>query len=134
MDKYTPKLHPSGYMEMLVDTDECPCCSKRMMHKDKSREIFPVYILANQYAQMKAAGMTYTSRTRVDNKLICEECEKSGKADFLCALCEQRKPSDKKHESFGDPAEHLCIHCYESVPAKVWEEKGDQLREEHRYD
>lgn len=74
------------------------------------------------------------TNTLVDDEPICIECEQAGKSDFLCALCKERKRSNKKQESFGDPSEFLCTDCYETKPAKIWDEKVDELVEAHRYD
>lgn len=83
---------------------------------------------------MKRANMVYLSSTQVDGDPICKECEAAGKADFLCALCEKRYPSSEVKESIGWPAEFLCKNCYETKPAKIWDEKVDELQEDHRYD
>ena len=60
--------------------------------------------------------------------------EKAGKADFLCALCNERKSTDKIQESIGDAPEFLCKDCYDTVSAKIWDDKLDELQEAHRYD
>lgn len=134
MEKYIPKIHEGGrYVEMLLEAKKCKCCNKVMITKE-TNNLFPMYYAINQEAQMKAAGLVYITSTLVDDEPICIECEQSGKASFLCALCEERKTTDKKQESFGDPAEFLCKDCYESVPAKKWDEKVDELRESHYWD
>jgi len=135
MENYTPKIHENGrYVEMLIETKKCKCCEKIMVAKLGYYSIFPKYMRINQEAQMKAAGFVYSTSILVDDEPICLECEQSGKADFLCAMCDERKTTDKKQESFGDPAEFLCKDCYETKPAKVWDEKVDELQDAHRYD
>src|SRR3990167_5573450 len=135
MENYTPKVHENGrYVEMLIEAKKCSCCEKIMVDKIGYHSIFPKYLRINQEAQMKAAGFVYSTSTLVDDEPICLECEQAGKADFLCAMCDERKTTDKKHESFGDPAEFLCKDCYETKPAKVWDEKVDELQDAHRYD
>jgi hypothetical protein len=135
MENYTPKVHENGrYVEMLIEVEKCKCCDKIMIANLGYYSIFPKYMRINQEAQMKAAGFVYPSSTLVDDKRICIECEQADKATILCALCEERKPSSKKQESFGDPAEFLCSDCYETKPAKIWDEKVDELQESHRYD
>lgn len=134
MQKYTPKIHEGGkYVEMLIEAKKCPICSKVMIHKAKAG-IFPMYIAINQDAQMKNAGIVFTSNVSVDDKLICVECEASGKADFKCELCGERRPTNLIQESFGYPPEFLCKVCYETVPAKQWDEKTDELYDQHKYD
>ena len=135
MENYTPKIHENGrYVEMLIEAKKCKCCEKIMVTKLGYHSIFPKYMRINQEAQMKAAEFVYSTSTLVDDEPICLECEQAGKADFLCAMCDERKTTDKKQESFGDPAEFLCKDCYETKPAKVWDEKVDELQDAHRYD
>ena len=117
-----------GYGVMLVQLCQCPCCKQMMF------DGFPKWFYIELDAQLKRAKWVKKSDIIVDDKHICVTCEKAGKADFLCALCEQRKPTDKLNDSFGDPAEHLCTDCYETVPAIVWDKKVNELQEEHRYD
>ena len=125
------------YAEMLVELRVCPICDIYMLPEykvDYRHSIFPIYIPIDYNAQLKRAGWGKMSSITVDDIYICEECANAGKADFLCALCKERKPSNKEEESYGDPPESLCSDCYETVPAKVWEEKKDELYTEHRYD
>jgi ssDNA-binding Zn-finger/Zn-ribbon topoisomerase 1 len=140
MENYTPKIYANGrYVEMLVQAAKCPICEKVMVYKeDKNRyygnRIFPLPISINQESQIKRAGIVFKSTVKVDDAYICEECQSSGKATFLCALCNNRKSIDKVQESIGDPPEFLCADCYASVPSKIWDEKLEELQEEHRYD
>ena len=106
-----------------------------MIHREKERgKLFPMYIKIDQKAQMKEAGLVYQTSIFVDDEPICEECEKLGKADFECAICEKRHTTDKIEESIGYPPEFLCKNCYETVSAKEWNEKYDELLKDHRYD
>lgn len=133
MQEYTPKVIEKNYVEMLIEGKKCKTCDRLMLPNIKSG-LFPNYLRINQDAQMKLAGMVYISSTQVDGKTICKECEAAGKADFLCALCNIRYPSSEVKESIGLPAEFLCKNCYETKPAKIWEEKLDALQDDHRYD
>jgi hypothetical protein len=87
-----------------------------------------------QKSQIQGTNIQLRSNTKVDDKYICKDCEKSGKADFLCVMCESRKHTGKIKESFGDPPEYLCIDCYETATAKKWEEAVEELNQIHRYD
>lgn len=140
IENYVPEIvenKSTVYFKMLVEVKKCHLCKKFMMPKANSQfngGVFPNYIHINQDAQMKMAGFVYSTRIEVDGECICEECKNAGKVDILCAMCEQRKPSDKQQESFGYPPEYLCKDCYETVPAKKWEDKVDELQQSHRYD
>jgi len=98
------------------------------------RSIFPTYHEIDFEHQVKIAAWEIMSDIKVDDKYICQGCADSGKANFLCALCNERKSSNKKQESFGDPPEYLCRDCYESISAKTWDDKEKELSEEHRWD
>jgi len=138
MENYTPKIYEDGrYVEMIIQAEKCPICKKVMIKKVKEYmldKLFPTYWQMNQEAQAKRAGIVFKCTTKVDDENICEECEKAGKADFLCALCNERKSIDKIQESIGDAPEFLCKDCYDTVPAKIWDDKLDELQEAHRYD
>ena len=135
---YTPQIIDRKYVLFAAHGTECPICKKIMVKKLQKHyfeySFFPTWLDMNQDAQMKRAGLVYAGRTKVDDDDICEECEEAGKADFKCELCGERKSTDKIQESFGDPADFLCKDCYEITTAKAWDEKCDQLEEEHKYD
>ena len=136
--EYTPKIIDGKYMLFAAQAEQCPICKKIMVKKlsryYNEQAFFPAWMEMNQDAQMKRAGLVYVGSVRVDDDVICDECEKAGKVDFKCELCGERKPANKIQERFGDPADFLCKDCYEIIPAKVWDEKCDQLEEEHKYD
>jgi len=111
----------------------CPFCGRPMMDKC-GYGIFPFYMGNNQESQMKERGVVFRSSATINNKHICVECKKAGKASFKCALCKEMKSSSKEEESFGDPTEYLCKDCYATVPAKEWDEKVERLRKDHQYD
>jgi hypothetical protein len=133
--EYIPKIH-DGYVEMMVEYEKCPICNKVMIQRlvGYDNRLFPAWIQMTQEAQAKRAGIVFKGSVKVDDDLICEECEKSGRADFLCAICNTRQSTDEIQESFGYPPEFLCKECYNTVPAKTWDEKVSELHEAHRYD
>ena len=134
-DNYTPQKYGKNHFTFLLRTQKCKTCNKDMIVKPKdNRETFPYYVRNDFDAQSKRCGLVYRSNIKVDDSYICIKCEQAGEASFECALCNERKSSEKKHKSYGDPPEFLCTDCYETVPAKVWEEKESELYDEHKYD
>ena len=133
---YTPKVVEDGYALFAAKITECSICHKLMVKRLKfpNSSFFPMWRNNDQDAQMTRAGFVYISDIKVDDNYICVECKQQGKADFKCELCDERKPTSKIQESFGNPSVFLCRDCYETVPAKIWDEKCDELEEEHRYD
>lgn len=140
LKQYTPEIVYSEdniYALMLVELYKCPICLKYMFVSPNipwNKRSFPNWFYIDVDAQLKRAGWEKRSDTKVDDEYICCTCDTKGLADFLCCLCGNRKTTDNKEESFGDPPEHLCTECYNTVPAREWDEKVRKLREQHRYD
>ncbi len=120
-------------IQMNINAEGCPICKKPMIIKAPNG-IYPYGYDRTQNAQMKLLKLVYQSDIKVDDEYICVECVKSGRADFLCALCGNRKSTDKEKEAFGDPEEYLCIDCYDIVPAKEWDMEVKRLHDSHRWD
>lgn len=133
MENYTPKIHKHGQVEMLIQGEECYLCKRVMIPKDDC-DLFPRYFKVSQEAQMKNAGIVFKSIVKVDDMSICQVCADEGKADFFCALCKDRKSTDKIEKSIGDPPEFLCKDCYNTTTAKIWDNALKELEMKHRYD
>ena len=138
-DEYTPEFTKRGAkLEILVST--CGTCNRKMLNitskqVGRLRGLFPYFYGASLRAQLERANIMFRGDTKdKDDHYICEECDKSGKSTFICALCEEERTSELKHDSWGDPPEFLCTVCYETVPAKTWEKKERKLYDSHRYD
>ena len=135
MENYTPDILEEQYARFLVRLDKCLKCECYMVTKPSyARDTFPYYYKLDFNAQVRNAGLVINSGIKVDGHPICEGCAKAGKADFLCALCKERKPTNKVQEKWGDNPEFLCSDCYETVPVKIWEEKSEELYDAHKYD
>ena len=120
---------------MLVQTRDCASCNKLMIEKERGRNIFPAYYLANQESQAKAAGYVFESDATLDGEKICTECKESGKASFTCNLCCESKPAGKLKKSIGTlDTDCLCSDCYSSVSAEIWDDTVRALEDEHRWD
>jgi len=136
--KYTPKIIDGKYVLFAASTQKCGICEKLMIRRINNsnyfeKDFFPGWVEMNQDAQMKRGGLVYVGNTKTHNGLMCQGCEKDGKGEFRCELCFEMKPTNKIEERFGDPTDFLCTDCYESAPAKIWDEKVDELESEHQY-
>ncbi len=133
---HTPTLISDHHGLMVVCVEKCALCHKVMVTRPEGTDPFPRFGKHDLGAQLQRAGWVERSYSSRDGEPVCRVCADAGKADdFLCALCEERKPTTKEKEVFGDtPFEFLCTDCYESVTAKVWAEKKAALWEAHRYD
>lgn len=139
VDEYVPKIYDKGSfpkIQVLLKTMLCGICKTPMlpdMHK-----FFPIDRWNNQKEQMIRGGIKEQSSVHDCNgKPICIDCKESGKIEFTCRMCEQKKPSSKIQESFGyseGDIDYLCTDCYETCPAKIWDEKVEELNSEHKYD
>jgi hypothetical protein len=118
-----------------VKVSKCPICNRSMIDRQWKR-IDEYRMVVNGLADWtKARGIVYNSDVKdSEDEEICEICKSKGKANFRCALCNEIKPSSKSKKSFGYPAEHLCIDCYNSVTVAVWEDKENELHDLHQYD
>ncbi len=117
---------------MVVETEPCGVC-RRPTLLGEGAGVFPAWYKVSRDMQLLRAGWRDQSKaTTADGKTLCTECAATH-ARFFCALCNTER-SGEPQESYGDPAEHLCVPCYETVPAKAWREKGNELERAHRYD
>jgi len=142
-DAYIPEIIDGGYSlygKLLVPLTHCPSCNEVMLKRysfnwSGFESIFPASLQLQLREQLSRAGIrTYSQFKNKDDKFICVECAKEGKDTFICYLCEEERTSDLQQTQHGDPPEYLCTICYESVPAKVWDEAEDKLRASHKYD
>jgi hypothetical protein len=139
-ENYTPQIIVKGgnrvYIQMLLEGEKCHICKKVMIKKSNFYGgIFPKFCAINQEAQAKRSDLVYFSNTKVDDKYICNECESSGKATFICTLCDEHLPTSKIKLGIGtDDIDYLCTDCFSTVPAKIWHEKIEELEEDHRFD
>lgn len=134
MDEFTPKREESrGIVE--IDVSDCPLCGKTMVKVAAvAPEPFPRYFRNTLEAQMERAGWKHAVYSGGTSRYVCAACVEEYKESFTCVLCKKELPLKLSKESFGDPPVNLCVRCYESVPAKTWDDKCEELREAHRYD
>ena len=131
-EDFTPTVLAPGYGIVMVATETCAACMRTMIRTGSGAD-FPAFWRAGRKAQMERAGWGERAYvTDANDKPLCKNCAPKAGA-FRCALCKQDRHGDAE-ESYGDPAEHLCTPCYETVPAKVWFEKDRELQTAHRYD
>ena len=135
---HVPELvesYSAWYAKMFVRVHKCRACERPMVYPPGERDkTFPSHYSASFGAQIRRAGFVVASSAKVDDSVICVECKEEGKASFVCALCGERRKSDLIEDYFGDPPEFLCAVCYETVPAKTYDEKKAELRDGHRWD
>ena len=136
--EYVPKKINSRLAAFAVEIEPCAICNKDMVSKPieyafSNGNTFP--ICTNSFdSQVKAGGFVIRSNATIDGEYICKDCASKGLADFECDLCNKRYPTSDIKKSIGDPADYLCVHCYASCSAKIWDEAVNQLEDEHRYD
>ena len=137
--EYIPKIIDDRHALFMVALSVCPKCGHKMVappdrYQAQWTDTFPKFNRERFDEQAKRAGLRIKSGVQVDGYHICTVCAEEGKADFLCKLCSQRKPTDKIEKSFGDPSEYLCSDCFKTVTAKEWAKAVKELEDAHRYD
>ena len=125
------------HVSFIVEADPCPECGKGMLpHLSAHQELFPRAKGLQFEDQVRAKGLVFRSSLRnKDERHICEDCAKAGKATFTCFLCRmERKTLDEIQYELGDPPDFLCTTCYTTTTAKQWGDAVDELEEAHKYD
>jgi len=129
---FTPREFSPGLWTFLITTRPCAVC-KKPTAPNLAAGPFPAGIRIDFEAQRARAGIRLLHHWG-DKGPVCSDCKLNTAETFECSHCKQSKPLNESHKSFGAPAEHLCAHCYETVPAKQWEGLVAELEEQHRYD
>lgn len=140
---YIPEIVTDGvdlYGKLLVSLTQCPSCNRIMLKRYSYQwsgfeSIFPKWLQIQLREQLsKADILIYSQFKNRNDKFICIECAKDGKNTFTCDLCGEERTSDLKETSYGEPPDYLCKVCYESVPAKEWDQRNEKLLQAHKYD
>jgi hypothetical protein len=116
---------------------KCSTCGRWMLNKsaERANNVFATEYFELLKEYLALADWRLSSDVTVgDGRVICEQCASENKGSFACALCGEVRESSQKERSVGDPPEFLCRVCYETKPAKLWDEKYKELLEAHRYD
>ena len=135
------------YVPLSIPLRTCPCCQSRML--DLSPYVLKLLAQAEDQrgsyfkekdnrisAQLERAGVVPSSDVLDTNdQPVCEACVKAGRVTFICFGCKRENPVNLIHFTQpGDPCESVCIPCYESHTAKVWDQIIKDLAEKHRWD
>ena len=116
---------------------EVPTCKKcgslLVLSECKDYRVFSWLKPAVMQQLEKAGVKVQTAIAPMNGGPICTECA-GDKSVYECYCCSRKIKEEEIQESFGWPQEHLCKHCYETVPAKTWDELVNELRESHQYD
>jgi hypothetical protein len=138
VEAYTPTQFVPWHYTFLVEVKPCVHCARPtcadLTSRTTGKDPFPIYWLSDFRAQRERAGIQPLAFWHENNFPVCVGCKDAGKQTFECVHCKQARPLNESHSSYGAPAEHLCNHCYGTVPAKQWEGLVAELEETHRYD
>lgn len=133
VDSYVPMKHGSGLFAFLVETMPCVVCAKPTIARP-GLGVFPAHYAISFEAQRERAGIEALGDWHDYRQPVCKSCKDLGAQTFECVSCKQKRPLNESKQSFGAPAEHLCNHCWETVPAKRWAVLVEELEEQHRWD
>lgn len=136
IEKWAPTIitehNRAVYVAFMVEGTRCGCCKRVMIAgRGSATALSPAYFRANLRAQVERAGWCFLSGSRSGDDPICVDCERAGNGRFSCSLCGELREGQPVEWWIGDA---LCQRCYETVPAKAWDEKRRALEEEHQYD
>ncbi len=138
IDDFKPTQFAPGLFTFLIAALPCVHCSRPTVPDLESNSCsagpFPRAWSRNFANQRERAGIQQLAHWRDINEPVCVGCKNAGTETFECSHCGKTRPFVASHSSYGSPAEHLCVPCYETVPAKQWEGLVAELEEQHRYD
>jgi len=118
-----------------IDVHDCPLCARTMLLVESPARLpFPRWMENTLEKQMARVGWVHAVYSGISSRYVCSRCVEEGKEILACTLCKKEIPLKLVKESFGDPPEWLCMNCYETVPAKAWDDKCGELTEKHRFD
>jgi hypothetical protein len=129
------------YATMVVEIQTCPSCGKIMIeHPRRWGTLVPPFPeegeLAFNEQRKRAEWRLISGNTNANNEHICMTCALDGRSSFICALCGEERSSTKEmacHFGEHDQPEFLCKICYETVPAKTYQDKVNELEDRHRW-
>lgn len=132
---YIPKKVDTNLYTFFVRTKICPVCKKQMVRSQLGVVTFGNDPLSF-HSQCAAAGIVLESHAEDEHgNAICKECVDNGRAKFICSLCRRTFPTDMIQKSVGSYLRsHLCKECFNTVSAKEWEDKVQELEENHKWD
>lgn len=131
--EYTPKTvleRGRIYGQVLIELEKCGYCEQYMANLSNWNFATSLSILD----QLKNAGWEIKSAAVRSGRSLCVTCKNQGRALFTCYGCHEQRKSDLIQYTEGDPPDHLCKVCYETISAKAWDLLLDALRERHRFD
>lgn len=110
------------FLPLYEQLESCPICN-RFMVSHLSR-------FGKEYQKLDLVA--YGMRLPGSSQYACEKCVEEGLVGFTCAICKQKRSSDQIQEEHE--GEIACTVCYETLPAKEWDQHINRVYESHRYD
>jgi len=132
-EDFTPSfVTGSDYLAYFVEAVRpCAACNTFMY------DGFPKYNKMTLEKQLERAGWRRKSGVTSgihNNGDLCQACADAGIAKFKCELCGESRPYSEEKERVGDPPDFLCKACFETVTAKEWDDKVNELELSHQWD
>jgi len=126
--------HGYAFVTFALQIRSCPICDRLMMYP-KVRGLFPGVAFMQQKDQMKALDIVGVGEAIPGDtwgRHACEICTAEGKVFFECFICKEQRPANERHKDVYHEA--VCNTCYETIPAKQWDEIMDEIDADHKYD
>lgn len=136
LEEFVPQIIKEGFGLMIIKLQRCPSCNGVMVDipQEARRKMFSLYMSIDLKTQLERADWKLQSNAELNGKKICEKCEKEGRSQFKCFICEKDQPTSMIHNCHGDPPDFVCINCYKNIPAEKWDQIMEKLYKIHRYD
>jgi hypothetical protein len=130
--EFTPYLIDANHIAVAVQCSTCAECGRNMIGDLHGRalSVYPRHALVDQLKRADVGRLS--GRYNAAGRLLCADCAPVH-ARFHCVLCKEARAGTPQY-SEGDPAEFLCVPCFEQRTAKEWDEAVQELRKNHRWD
>lgn len=122
-----------AYNEFLVPGLECCHCNKWMVSEklvDAARDIHP-WQEGAMMEQLHRKNINIMAEALKNGERLCVPCLVDKAAGVRCYACQKELPGSFFVRIFGNFEIGLCCTCYETMPAKQWNEKVEWLARLH---
>lgn len=122
-----------GFYSLAVPVLDCSHCRKWMVSGKLVEAAFDIdpWFEGFMIAQVTTKKCVIMSSALKNGKRLCQPCLEYNAVGVRCYACSKEVPGSFFVRIFGNFEIGLCCTCYETMPAKQWEEKVAWLSKCH---
>lgn len=134
-EHFTPCMVPGGNDEayFIVKMNRCARCHLPMLDNVKAG-VAPGSTPSLAPQARRAGWKISSGQSPMGEGYICQECFEADPRRYECLLCGEKREKKEVKRQFKHADEILCIHCFNTVSARVWDDAEERLSEMGYYD